>query len=43
MHEATLGEHAMEELRKLNFVTLYGQAAGKAPIIAFGVDGAHPP
>ena len=41
-HEATLGDHAMEELRKLNFVTLYGAAAGKAPIIAFGVDGAHP-
>ena len=41
-HEAALGDHAMEELRKLNFVSLYGQAAGKAPIIAFGVDGAHP-
>ncbi|MEL7490315.1 MAG: SufS family cysteine desulfurase [Pseudomonadota bacterium] len=41
-HEAALADHAMEELRKLNFVTLYGQAAGKAPIICFGVDGAHP-
>jgi cysteine desulfurase/selenocysteine lyase len=41
-HEAKLGAHAMEELRKLNFVTLYGQAKEKAPIIAFGVNGAHP-
>ena len=41
-HEASLAEHAMEELRRLNFVTLYGQGAGKAPIICFGVDGAHP-
>ena len=41
-HEAALGDYAMEELRKLNFVSLYGQAAGKAPIIAFAVDGAHP-
>jgi len=41
-HEAVLGAHAMEELRKLNFVTLYGHAADKAPIIAFAVDGAHP-
>ncbi len=40
-HEAALAEHAMSELRKLNFVRLYGQAAGKAPIIAFNVDGAH--
>ncbi len=41
-HEAALAAHAMEELRRLNFVTLYGQAAGKAPIITFGVEGAHP-
>ncbi len=41
-HEAALAEHAMEELRKLNFVRLYGEASGKAPIICFGVDGAHP-
>ena len=41
-HEALLATHAMEELRKLNFVTLYGQASSKAPIICFGVDGAHP-
>ena len=41
-HEAGLAEHAYEELRKLNFVKLYGEGRGKAPIIAFGVDGAHP-
>lgn len=41
-HEATLAAHAMEELRKLNFVTLYGQSKHKAPIICFGVEGAHP-
>lgn len=41
-HEAGLAEHAYAELRKLNFVKLYGQGRGKAPIIAFGVDGAHP-
>jgi len=41
-HEASLGAHAMEELRKLNFVRLYGQAKHKAPIIAFAVEGAHP-
>ncbi len=41
-HEAALAAHAMEELRRLNFVTLYGQAAGKAPIITFNVEGAHP-
>lgn len=41
-HEARLTACALEELRKLNFVKLYGQARGKAPIIAFNVDGAHP-
>lgn len=41
-HEATLAAHAMEELQKLNFVKLYGAAKGKAPIICFAVEGAHP-
>jgi len=41
-HEAGLAEHAMEELRKLNFVKLYGDARGKAPIICFGMENAHP-
>ncbi|MBI1366547.1 MAG: SufS family cysteine desulfurase [Alphaproteobacteria bacterium] len=41
-HEAALLAHALDELRKLNFVKVYGQAKVKAPIVAFGVDGAHP-
>ncbi len=41
-HEAGLAEHAMEELRKLNFIRLYGDARGKAPIICFGMENAHP-
>ena len=41
-HEATLATHALEELTKLNFVRVYGRASGKAPIIAFTVEGAHP-
>ncbi len=41
-HEATLAEYAMSELRRLNFVRLFGDARGKAPIIAFNVAGAHP-
>ena len=41
-HEARLTAHALEELSKLNFVRVYGRAPGKAPIIAFTVEGAHP-
>jgi cysteine desulfurase/selenocysteine lyase len=41
-HEARLAEAAIAELSKLTFVTLYGRAKDKAPIIAFNVDGAHP-
>lgn len=41
-HEALLAEHAMSELGNLNFVRVFGQARGKAPIIAFNVAGAHP-
>ncbi len=41
-HEARLKDHALEELTKLNFVRVYGQAPTKAPIIAFSVEGAHP-
>ncbi|MBB5519186.1 cysteine desulfurase [Amphiplicatus metriothermophilus] len=41
-HENALRDHALEELRALNFVTLYGQAPDKAPIICFNVNGAHP-
>lgn len=41
-HEASLTAHALEELSKLNFVRVFGRAPGKAPIIAFSVEGAHP-
>ncbi len=41
-HEARLARRAMEGLAALNLVTLYGQAADKAAIVAFNVDGAHP-
>jgi len=41
-HEARLRDHVLEELSKLNFVRVYGRASGKAPIIAFSVEGAHP-
>ncbi len=41
-HEARLKDHVLEELAKLNFVRVYGRAPGKAPIIAFSVEGAHP-
>ncbi len=41
-HEKSLMNHAMEELRKLNFVQLFGQSPEKAPIICFGMDNAHP-
>ncbi|MEM9704620.1 MAG: cysteine desulfurase [Pseudomonadota bacterium] len=41
-HETALISHAMEEMRKLNFLTLYGDAPNKGPIAAFAMDGAHP-
>ncbi|MEM8771694.1 MAG: SufS family cysteine desulfurase [Pseudomonadota bacterium] len=41
-HEAALRDHVLEELAALNFVRVYGRAAGKAPIIAFAMEGAHP-
>jgi cysteine desulfurase/selenocysteine lyase len=41
-HERALAEHAIESLRTLNFVDLYGAAPGKAPILAFNLKGAHP-
>jgi len=41
-HEASLADHAMSALSKLNFVELYGRASDKAPIIAFNIAGAHP-
>ncbi|MES1198692.1 MAG: cysteine desulfurase [Pseudomonadota bacterium] len=41
-HEAALRDRAMEALRGLNWIKLYGQAPGKGAIIAFNLDGAHP-
>jgi cysteine desulfurase / selenocysteine lyase len=41
-HEASLRDHAMESLRTLNWVKLYGQAPDKGAIVAFNVEGAHP-
>ncbi len=41
-HEAALLAHAMDELKKLNFVRVYGASPDKGPIIAFAVEGAHP-
>lgn len=41
-HEAMLARAVREELMKLDFVTLYGDAASRAPIFAFNVAGAHP-
>ena len=41
-HEDALTAHAMEALGAMNDVTLYGRQAGKGPVVAFNVDGAHP-
>ena len=41
-HEGALAAHVLEELAKLNFVRVFGRAPGKAPIIAFTVENAHP-
>ena len=41
-HEDDLRDYARERLSALNMLTLYGDAPGKAPVFAFGLDGAHP-
>jgi cysteine desulfurase/selenocysteine lyase len=41
-HEAALRNKAMEVLRGLNWVKLYGEAPDKGAIVAFNVEGAHP-
>ncbi len=41
-HENMLRDRAMNALRALNWVKLYGQAPDKGAIVAFSVDGAHP-
>ncbi len=41
-HEAALAARAMEALREVNWVKLYGQAPDKGAIVAFNLEGAHP-
>ncbi|MES1200502.1 MAG: SufS family cysteine desulfurase [Pseudomonadota bacterium] len=41
-HEAALRDRAMDALRGLNWIKLYGQAPDKGGIIAFNIEGAHP-
>jgi cysteine desulfurase/selenocysteine lyase len=41
-HESELLRHAVEELRRLNDVEIYGEARDKGPILAFNLKGAHP-
>jgi cysteine desulfurase/selenocysteine lyase len=41
-HEHALLAYAMEALRGVNGISLYGTASGKGAIVAFNVDGAHP-
>ncbi|HVY85766.1 MAG TPA: cysteine desulfurase [Caulobacterales bacterium] len=41
-HEAALRDRAMEALRGLNWIKLFGQAPDKGAIVAFNIDAAHP-
>ncbi|SDG47510.1 aminotransferase class V-fold PLP-dependent enzyme [Roseospirillum parvum] len=41
-HESALMAHAMQTLGALDGITLFGTTPGKAAVIAFAVDGAHP-
>ena len=41
-HEHALGAYARSELRKLNWVTLYGDPEGDSAIVPFSMEGAHP-
>jgi cysteine desulfurase / selenocysteine lyase len=41
-HESALHDHAMEALKGVNGLTIYGNAPGKGAIIAFNIVGAHP-
>jgi cysteine desulfurase/selenocysteine lyase len=40
-HEQELLSHAMERLRKINSLHLFGEAEHKGPIISFTMQGAH--
>ena len=41
-HEAGLIDHAMGRLGELAWLTIYGTAPGKGPIVSFNVEGLHP-
>lgn len=41
-HEQALTAHLQERLRDFNWINVHGQAPGKAAIVAFSVEGAHP-
>ncbi|MGH7524132.1 MAG: aminotransferase class V-fold PLP-dependent enzyme [Gemmatimonadales bacterium] len=41
-HEATLRDYAMERLAAIPGLRVVGTAPGKAPVIAFAMDGVHP-
>jgi cysteine desulfurase / selenocysteine lyase len=41
-HEAALHDYAMEALKGVNGLNIYGTAPGKGAIIAFNIEGAHP-
>jgi cysteine desulfurase / selenocysteine lyase len=40
-HEKSLHDHAMERLRSINSLRIFGQARHKGPIISFLMNGAH--
>jgi cysteine desulfurase / selenocysteine lyase len=41
-HELALHDYAMDKLKGVNGLTIYGTAPGKGAIIAFNIEGAHP-
>jgi cysteine desulfurase/selenocysteine lyase len=41
-HEASLRDHAMESLSRINSLKIYGTAKDKGAIVAFNIRGAHP-
>jgi cysteine desulfurase / selenocysteine lyase len=41
-HEQALHDYAMDALRGVNGINIYGTAQGKGAIIAFNIEGAHP-
>ncbi len=41
-HERALTDHAMDALSGLNWITTYGKAADKGPVVAFNINGVHP-